>query len=146
MKVLMFGRGAIATIYGWALEQAGHNVQFLVRPGRAAEYGNTVELDLLDARHRPWGERIVRSWPLRFHEELESDHDFDLIILSVSHHRLSAAAQFLAPRAGNATVVVFGSVWAEPMEAFAPLDAGRLAWGFPQAGAGSTTMGSCMEH
>ena len=136
MKVLMFGRGVIATIYGWALEQAGHDVQFLVRPGRAAEYGDTVHLDLLDARHRPWGERIVRSWPLGFREELESDHDFDLIILSVSHHRLSTAAEFLAPRVGNATVLVFGSVWAEPTEAIAPLRTGHLAWGFPQAGGG----------
>lgn len=136
VKVLMFGRGVIATIYGWALEQAGHDVEFLVRPGRAAEYGETVELDLLDARRRPLGDRITRSWSVRFREELASDHDFDLIILSVGHHHLSAAAEFLAPRVGTATVLVFGSVWAEPTQAVAPLPAGQLAWGFPQAGGG----------
>jgi len=136
VKVLMFGRGVISTIYGWALEQAGHDVQFMVRPGRAAEYGDGVDLDVLDARRRPWGERIIQSWPMRFLEELDSDHDFDLIVLSVSHHRLSAAAEFLAPRVGKATVLVFGSVWAEPTGAIAPLPAGQLAWGFPQAGGG----------
>ena len=26
MKILLFGRGVIATIYGWALEQAGHDL------------------------------------------------------------------------------------------------------------------------
>lgn len=132
----MFGRGVISTIYGWALDQAGHDVQFLVRAGRAAEYGDGVELDVLDARRRPWGKRIVRWWPMRFLEELNSDHDFDLIVLSVSHHRLSVAAKFLAPRVGQATVLVFGSVWAEPTDAIAPLPRELLAWGFPQAGGG----------
>ena len=136
MKILMFGRGVIATIYGWALEQAGHEIEFLVRPGRAAEYGETIELDLLDARHRPLGERITRSWPVRLREELSPDHDFDLIILSVGHHRLPAAVELLASRLGNATVLVFGSVWTEPTHAIAPLPAQQLAWGFPQAGGG----------
>lgn len=132
----MFGRGAIATIYGWALEQAGHEVEFLVRPGRAAEYGESVELDLLDARHRALGEKVTGSWHVRLREELGPDHDYDLIILSVGHRRLTAAAEFIAPRAGNATVLVFGSVWAEPAEVTGPLPAGQLAWGFPQAGGG----------
>jgi len=39
MKILMFGRGVISVIYGWALEKAGHTVEFYVRPGRAAQYG-----------------------------------------------------------------------------------------------------------
>ena len=25
MKILLFGRGVIATVYGWALERAGHD-------------------------------------------------------------------------------------------------------------------------
>ena len=32
MKILMFGRGVIAAAYGWALERAGHEVEFYVRP------------------------------------------------------------------------------------------------------------------
>ncbi|GAA1828304.1 2-dehydropantoate 2-reductase N-terminal domain-containing protein [Pseudonocardia ailaonensis] len=126
----------IATIYGWALEKAGHDVEFYVRPGRAAEYGETVDLDLLDARQRPWGRRVVERWPVRYREELPPDHDFDLIVLSVAHHRLSEAAAFLAPRIGKATVLVFGNVWAEPPAAVGDLPADRLAWGFPQAGGG----------
>jgi 2-dehydropantoate 2-reductase len=138
----MIGRGVIATTYGWALEQAGHHVEFLVRSGRAAEYGPTVELDLLDARHRRLGERITGSWSLRFREQLESDHDFDLIILSVGHHRLATAVEFLAPRIADATVLMFGSVWAEPAEALTPLPAEQLAWGFPQAGGGFNARGA----
>lgn len=136
MRVLMFGRGAIATIYGWALEGAGHDVEFYVRPGRAAAYGDAVGLDLLDARRRFGSQQVLQDWPVRYRETLEPDHDFDLIVLSVGHHRLTEAAGFLAPRIGNATVLVFGNVWTEPLDAVGDLPADRLAWGFPQAGGG----------
>ncbi|GAB4083812.1 2-dehydropantoate 2-reductase N-terminal domain-containing protein [Myceligenerans cantabricum] len=142
MRVLMFGRGVIATLYGWALEQAGHDVEFYVRPGRAAAYGDTVGLDVLDARHRVRGRRILQEWPVRYRETLEPDHGFDLIVLSVGHHRLVEAAGFLAPRLGDATVLVFGNVWSEPLEAVAALPADRLAWGFPQGGGGFGTDGT----
>lgn len=134
MKILMFGRGVISAVYGWALQQAGHDVEFYVRPGRADVYGDTIDLDLLDARRRLWGRRVVEQWPVRYRENLEADHGVDLIVLSLPHHRLAEAATFLAPRLGDATVLVFGNVWAEPRDAVSPLPMGRLAWGFPQAG------------
>nr|WP_202894002.1 2-dehydropantoate 2-reductase N-terminal domain-containing protein [Kribbella italica] len=132
----MVGRGVIATIYGWALHQAGHDVEFSVRPGRAATYGDTVDLDLLDTRRRVWGQRVVEKWPVRYREALEPDHGFDLIVLSVPHHRLTEAAAFLAPRVGQATVLVFGNLWTEPTAAIGALPLDRIAWGFPQAGGG----------
>lgn len=136
MKILMFGRGVIATVYGWALERAGHDVEFYVRPGRAAAYGQAVDLDLLDARRRVWGQRVVSKWPVRYREAPEPDHDFDLVVLSVPHHRLSQAAAFLAPRVGDATVLVFGNIWDEPQAAIGALPLDQVAWGFPQAGGG----------
>ncbi|UOX89989.1 ketopantoate reductase [Amycolatopsis sp. FBCC-B4732] len=136
MKILMFGRGVIATVYGWALQRAGHDVEFYVRPGRAATYGDTVELDLSDLRRRVWGQRVTEKWPVRYREALEPGHDFDLIVLSVPHHRLEEATAFLAPRLGQATVLVFGNIWTEPPAAIGALPADRIAWGFPQAGGG----------
>jgi 2-dehydropantoate 2-reductase len=136
VKILMFGRGVIATVYGWALERAGHDVEFYVRPGRAAAYGDAVDLDLLDARRRVWGQRVVEKWPVRYREALEPDHDFDLIVLSVPHHRLAEATAYLSPRVGHATVLVFGNIWAEPLAAIGDLPLDQIAWGFPQAGGG----------
>ncbi|GAB3895303.1 hypothetical protein GCM10027612_47860 [Microbispora bryophytorum subsp. camponoti] len=136
MKILMFGRGVIATVYGWALHQAGHDVEFYVRPGRAATYGDAVDLDLFDMRRRVWGQRVVEKWPVRYREALEPDHDFDLIVLSVPHHRLPEATAFLSPRVGQATVLVFGNLWTEPSAAIGALPVDRIAWGFPQAGGG----------
>ncbi|MBB4686590.1 ketopantoate reductase family protein [Amycolatopsis jiangsuensis] len=136
MKVLMFGRGVIAASYGWALHQAGHEVEFYVRPGRAAAYGDAMDLELLDLRRRTLGERVVAKWPVRYREALAPDHDFDLIVLSVPHYHLTEAADFLAPRIGNATVLVFGNVWDEPTAAIGDLPLAQVAWGFPQAGGG----------
>ncbi|MEU7740203.1 2-dehydropantoate 2-reductase N-terminal domain-containing protein [Nonomuraea sp. NPDC049158] len=136
MKILMFGRGVIATIYGWALERAGHEIEFYVRPGRAATYGEAIDLDLFDTRRRVWGQRVVEKWPVRYREALEPDHDFDLIVLSVPHHRLAEAAAFLTSRVGKATVLVFGNVWTEPPAAIGALPVEQVAWGFPQAGGG----------
>ncbi|MEU0794086.1 2-dehydropantoate 2-reductase N-terminal domain-containing protein [Amycolatopsis sp. NPDC005961] len=136
MKILMFGRGVIATIYGWTLQRAGHDVEFYVRPGRAATYGEAVDLDLFDLRRRVWGRRVAEKWPVRYREALEPDHDFDLIVLSVPHHRLPEATAFLAPRVGRATVLVFGNLWTEPLAAVGALPPDRIAWGFPQAGGG----------
>ncbi len=136
VKILLFGRGAIATVHGWALERAGHDVEFYVRPGRASAYGEAVDLDLLDARKRVWGQRVVQAWPVRYREQLAPGHDYDLIVLSVPHHRLPEAAAFLAPRIGNATVLVFGNIWAEPLTAIGALPVEQVAWGFPLAGGG----------
>jgi len=137
VKILMFGRGVIATVYGWALQRAGHDVEFFVRPGRAATYGDAVDLDLLDMRRRRVrGERVVGRWPVRYREALDPDHGFDLIVLSVPHHRLPDATAFLAPRVGRATVLVFGNVWTEPRAAIGALPLDQVAWGAPLGGGG----------
>jgi 2-dehydropantoate 2-reductase len=136
MKILMFGRGVISVIYGWALEKAGHTVQFYVRPGRAAQYGPTARLEIVDARRSILGKRVNESWPIQMREELPADHDYDLIVLSVQHYHLEDAAAFLGPRVGNATVLMFNNLWVEPKEATSRLPAAHLAWGFPAAGGG----------
>ncbi|GAA2615267.1 ketopantoate reductase family protein [Paractinoplanes durhamensis] len=136
MKILMFGRGVIGAMYGWALERAGHEVEFYVRPGRAAQYGEAIDLDLLDARRRFWGQRVTDKWPVRYRESLEPDHDFDLIVVSVQHYSFPQVAAFLGPLVGGATVLVFNNLWTEPAEATSPFPPGQVVWGFPGAGGG----------
>lgn len=136
MRILMFGRGVIATIYGQALQQSGHEVEFYVRPGRAAEYGDEVETDVVDARRAPLGRRARTTFRTRLRETLEPDDGFELVVLSVGHHRLTEAAESLASRVGDATVLVLGNVWDEPLAAVAPLPPDQVIFGFPQAGGG----------
>jgi 2-dehydropantoate 2-reductase len=136
MRVLMFGRGVISTIYGRVLHAAGNDVQFYVRPGRAAEYGGEVRIDVIDARRTPFGRRVRELYRTPLRETLAPEDGFDLIVLSVPHHRLAEAAAFLGPRVGEATVVVFGNIWDEPLAAVAPLAADRVVFGAAQAGGG----------
>ncbi|BCY09896.1 ketopantoate reductase family protein [Actinoplanes sp. L3-i22] len=136
MKILMFGRGVIATMYGWALERAGHEIEFYVRPGRAEQYGPAIDLDVLDSRERLRGRNVTERWPVRYRETLDADHDFDLIVVSVQHYHFPEVVEFLAPRVGRATVLVFNNLWTEPREAVSALPADQVAWGFPGAGGG----------
>jgi 2-dehydropantoate 2-reductase len=136
VKVLFVGRGVIASVYGWALGNAGHEVEFLVRPGRARHYGHRLRLSLLDTRRRLGGSRVEETWPVILRESLEPGHDVDVIVVSVGHHRLRSAVATIAPQLGGATALIFGNVWEEPETAVAPLPLERVAWGFPQTGGG----------
>ncbi|MGO2524642.1 MAG: ketopantoate reductase family protein, partial [Brevibacterium aurantiacum] len=117
MKILMFGRGVISTLYGWALEKAGNEVDFYVRPGRAADFGSSVDVDIRDGRASSKGKPVQENWPITLREDLEPDHDYDLIIVSVNHDQLDSAVDFLQPRVGRATILIFNNVWADPAAA-----------------------------
>lgn len=121
-------------LYGWALQKAGHTVEFYVRPGRAAQYGPTVALEILDARKSVFGKRVNESWTIRMREDLPADHDYDLILVSVQHYHFEEVSAFLGPRVGKATVLKFSNCWTEPQQAASRLPAEQLAWGFPMAG------------
>lgn len=141
MKILMFGRGTIATVYGWALAQAGHTVDFYVRPGRAAQYGPTVTLDLVDARAKASHRPVREEWPVTLREEWTADHDYDLVFVSVAHGGIEAAARFAGPRLGGATALVFNNLWTSPEQVAASLPADQVVWGFPGAGGGFNEAG-----
>lgn len=126
----------IATQYAWAFEKAGHTVAFYVRKGRIAEYGQTVGLNIYDARKKLKGVLVNENWNIRLREELNADHDYDLIIVSVQHYQFKNAVEFLADKIGNASLLIFNNFWHEPLELVSKLPANQLVWGFPGAGGG----------
>jgi len=136
MKILMFGRGVISAQYGWAMEKAGHTVDFYVRPGRAASYGTELSLDIYDTRKSLSGKRIQERWKINMIEDIPADHDYDLILVSVQHYQFDKATEYLSGRVSNATVLVFNNCWQEPQESVASLPSGQVAWGFPMAAGG----------
>lgn len=136
MKILFFGRGAVGTQYAWAFENAGHTVEFYVREGRKAHYGSHVNLELWDAR-RSKKERLVKEkWPIVTHGEIQENHDYDLIFMSVNPEQVSSAVTYLAPRVGNATVLFFGNFWQDPKSAVQPIPLSQIVFGFPGGGGG----------
>ncbi|MCD1261842.1 ketopantoate reductase family protein [Paenibacillus athensensis] len=136
MKILFFGRGVIGTQYAWALEQAGHTVEFYVREGRKAQYGSHVTLDIRDARRRKKDRLIQQQWPIVIHEEIKENHDYDLIVMSVNPEQVSSAVKYLAPRVGPATVLFFNNYWHDPRVAVQPIPLRQMVVGFPGAGGG----------
>lgn len=143
MRIALVGRGVIASLYGWALEKAGHDVELYVRPGRAESYGASVALDVMDRRRgRP--ARTLETWRPRYRETLGPEDGFELVVLSVPHHQVDEAVTFLAPRLGDATVLMFSNLWQEPSSAADPLPPGQVVWGFPQAG-GSIDAGGALQ-
>lgn len=137
MKILMFGRGVITTIYGWALSEAGHKITYLVRPEKSTLLGGKVNLDLIDAR-QPVGkqERLLET-NVTCVESLADLDDFDLTIVSVRHDQMRATAEQLAnakrPRLGT---LFFNNCWDDPASITAPLSGSAVLWGFPVAGGG----------
>lgn len=136
MKILIFGRGVISTQYAWALEKAGHTIEFYVRQGRKAQYGESVALNIYDARKKLKGILINENWNIKLREDLDAAHDYDLIILSVQHYQFKNAVDFLADKIGNATLFIFNNFWEEPQTLVSNLPASQLVWGFPVAGGG----------
>ena len=134
MNILLFGRGVIATLYGWAFEKVGHSVTFYVRPGRSAGYGSHVHLDISDGRRGAPRKHVDEDWALRMVEQLPTDHSYDLILVSVQEWQFDEVAKFLEARTGHATILIFSNFWRDPVEATRALPKDRMAWGFPLAG------------
>ena len=137
MKILMFGRGVITTTYGWAFSEAGHEVTYLVRPGKSTLLGGKLTLDLIDARQPAGKQERLTEMNVTCVESLASLDNYDLTIVSVRHDQMQAAAQQLAaaprPRLGT---LFFNNCWEDPASVTAPLAGSAILWGFPVAGGG----------
>lgn len=134
MKILMIGRGVISTQYGWALEQVGNEVTFYVRPGRINQYGDTVNLKILDGRKNKKGNLVNQAWKIEMIEELSSNQDFDLIMISVNHNQLSNIINWLEPLVNNSTILMFNNIIDEPLNSIGSIPKEQVVWGFPGAG------------
>lgn len=51
MKIMIFGAGAIGTIYGYVLSKAGNEVVHYVRPNRATQIKDGIQVSILDGRN-----------------------------------------------------------------------------------------------
>ncbi|WP_070001124.1 ketopantoate reductase family protein [Cellulosilyticum sp. I15G10I2] len=140
MKILMVGRGVIATQYAWALKKAGNEVEFYVRPGRAAQYGPLVDLNIIDGRKKRT--LVKEKWSITMREELAPDHDYDLIVVSVNHYQLDGVLDFLVSRVNKATVLMFNNLWIDPQKVVSLLPKDQVVWGFPGAGGGYSSAGT----
>jgi 2-dehydropantoate 2-reductase len=98
MKILILGAGALGGYYGARLIEAGADVTFLVRPGRAAvlrQQGLVVRSPLGDF------ERAVRTISRE-----EATPDYDLVLLACKAYDLDDAMAAVEPAIGSRALVL----------------------------------------
>jgi 2-dehydropantoate 2-reductase len=98
MRILVLGAGGIGGYYGARIHDAGGDVTFLVRPGRAAQLrqdGLRVVSALGDTQLSP---KILT------HDELRES--FDVIMLSCKAYDLDSAIAAIAPAVGENSVIL----------------------------------------
>jgi 2-dehydropantoate 2-reductase len=91
MRVLVVGAGATGGYFGGRLLEAGRDVTFLVRPGRAAR--------LAERGLRIKGQAVL-------HPRTAVSGTYDLVLLAVKSYHLEAAMADLAPAVGPRTVII----------------------------------------
>jgi len=113
MRILILGAGGIGGYFGARLHDAGADVTFLVRPGRA-EYlkanGLRVVSALGDVRISP---KVITADELREH--------FDVVILSCKAYDFASAVEAVSPAVGPDSVVLpllNGVAHLEPLDAW----------------------------
>lgn len=99
MRILIVGAGAVGGYFGGKLLQAGRDVTFLVRPGRAAALKETG----LNIKS-PLGDAALGVPPMLQSQELSAP--FDLVILSCKAYDLDAAIEGFAAGVGPQTAIL----------------------------------------
>ena len=99
MRFLIVGAGGIGGYYGGRLLQAGRDVTFLVRPGRAAQLARDG-LRIASG----FGDAELAAPPHRLAHDLEGG--FDVVLLSCKAHDLEGAMDAIAPSVGAETVIL----------------------------------------
>ncbi len=98
MRILVVGAGSTGGYYGGRLAQAGRDVTFLVRPGRAAQ----LQKDGLQIKS-PYGD-FTCSPKLVMAGQIAGP--YDVVILTVKAYSLEAALDDLAPAVGPQTMIL----------------------------------------
>jgi 2-dehydropantoate 2-reductase len=99
MRILVVGAGAIGGYFGGRLLEAGHDVTFLVRPGRAAELAGAGLVI-----KSPNGDVTVKNPSAVQADKLTEK--FDVVLLSCKAFDLDDAIKSFAPAVGPQTSII----------------------------------------
>lgn len=101
MRILMVGAGATGGYFGGRLAEAGRDITFLLRPGRA-EALRERGLQILS----PHGDTTLRPALLTVDELRAQPQTFDLVVISTKSYQLAGALEDIAPAVGPETMVM----------------------------------------
>jgi 2-dehydropantoate 2-reductase len=138
MRILVFGAGALGTLYAVRLARAGHEVALLAR-------GTRLEALRRDApRIRRRGARETETAEVQIVERI-ADAPHDLVVVLVRRHQLDAALPLLAAEVGDESDVLVMVNLARGYDALRAALGARLLVGFAGAAASFAEDG-VLEH
>ena len=110
MRIAIVGAGIIGSIYGWALAEAGHQVQHLVRAGRAGPLAEGISMDILDKRKgKP--SRFRGVYRISAVELIEDPHAVKLLVFPGHHYTMDEVLGDLVPRFARADFLFLTQNW-----------------------------------
>jgi 2-dehydropantoate 2-reductase len=133
MKVLIIGAGAIGSIYGWALSNAGHKIVHFVRPGRASQFTDGLQIDMMDKRkgHKKYFNGIYK---IKATEVIDTTDSYDIVIVPVKHYSLEQTLKQIVPLTPNAGYVLLTHNWKGTSEIDKIIEKDAYIYGDVQAG------------
>ncbi len=134
MKILIFGAGAIGTIYGYFLSRAGNEVVHYVRENRAGQLRKGIDVNILDGRDEKNMEEIRDHYTIRTITDFKEYREFDLMMVSVKHGSLEGVLQVLKENSITGDILFFNGLWKDYSYVDNFISRERYLWGYPVAG------------
>ncbi|MCA9911513.1 MAG: hypothetical protein KC519_22820, partial [Anaerolineae bacterium] len=133
LNILIAGRGAVGSLYGWLLSRSGNNVTHLVRDNVNSEDA-TLEIDFVD-RSKSLSNHIRETYHARCVTDLRMGKECDLAILPIQVQQVQQTLESLRDLPSTIVVVILTSVW-EPLSNLDELVSPRTCiFGYPTVSA-----------
>ena len=132
MRILMVGLGAISATYGTLLQEAGHEVEHVLRPGSTAAGIEQLTVHLLDGRG---GSRTGTEWAGTCAvTHARPGTSYDLVICAIGCLDLPAVVDTLSTNSLSGPLLLFSGTWEERAHLEEALEGWPHALGYPVAG------------
>lgn len=132
MRILMVGLGAISATYGTLLQEAGHEVEHVLRPGSTAAGIEQVTVHLLDGRG---GSRTGTEWAGTCAvTHARPGTSYDLIVCAIGCLDLPAVVDTLSRNSLSGPMLVFSGTWQDRAHIEEALEGRPHALAYPVAG------------
>jgi 2-dehydropantoate 2-reductase len=132
MKILVVGAGIIGSIFGWALADNGHDVTHFLRKGKAAQFANGMQIDMLE--NRKGKKNFIGKYAIKVTEMLLPSDGFEVVIVPTKPYQLLGVLKQIVPLTGNADYLLLTQNWDGTSEIDAILPQSRYIFGDAHAG------------
>lgn len=114
MRVLVVGTGIIGTIFGWALQDGGHEVVHFVRKGKSNQFKNGIQLDILDNRKHK--KNFKGNYAINVIETITPDDHFDAVIIPTKPYQVLNALKGLKDLCQLTKILLLTQNWSGTSE------------------------------